>query len=371
MTLLALGNAAGKMLLPLILYKGKMHIESHFADTNDECFLSTNSSGVMDPFVLHDYLEKEWSTSITNNKNVLFVDGHSSHLNCIQFLAACMNNSEKEIEFMCLPSGQTAFLQPLDRKVFGGVKQKWTKYLQDSWLDTSVDVTKRDFPSHIVKLWKPDFWVHSFNFTGPLKDGFEKTGIYPFSPELLRDTVDSNLESGPEEVSEEIESQYQQIRRILQERLSISEDETNTHILQIKQVISGKPTASVIAREFHGYLLKAAPKKKRMMKDSRLDTSHGLALVHSGYISLKADKIRASKEAKTKKSNDTAVNRTPAIRKTASVEAKAAAKPSESQAAPVVDPAVSSNNLGNNTVPASKAREGNSAARLTQNKQRC
>ncbi|GAU92014.1 hypothetical protein RvY_04164 [Ramazzottius varieornatus] len=50
MTLLALGNAAGKMLRALILYKGKMHIESHFADTNDEFFLSTNSSGVMDPF---------------------------------------------------------------------------------------------------------------------------------------------------------------------------------------------------------------------------------------------------------------------------------------------------------------------------------
>ncbi|GAU98096.1 hypothetical protein RvY_09285 [Ramazzottius varieornatus] len=270
MTLLALGNAAGKMLRPLILYKGKMHVESHFADTNDECFLSTNSSGVMDQFVLHDYLVKEWSTSITTHK----------------FLAACMNNSEKEIEAMCLPSGQTAFLQPLDRKVFGGVKQKWTKYLQDSRLDTSVD---------------PDFFVHSFNFTGPLKDGFGKTGIYPFSPELLRDTVDSNLESGPEEVSEELESQYQEIRRILQKKLSISEDKTNTCILQIKQVILGEPTASVIAREFHGHLPKAAPKKKRMMKDSRMDTSHGLALVHSGYISLKADKIRASKESKTKK----------------------------------------------------------------------
>ncbi|GAU92628.1 hypothetical protein RvY_04683 [Ramazzottius varieornatus] len=291
MTLLALGNSARKMLRPLILYKGKMHIESHFADTNDESFLSTNSSGVMNPFVLHDYLEKEWSTSITTHKNVLFFDGHTSHLNCIQFLAACMNISEKEIEVMCLPSGQTAFLQPLDKKVFGGVKQKWTKYLQDSRLDTSVD-----------------------------------------------------------------------------EKLSISEDRTNTCILWIKQVISGKLTASVIAREFHGHLLKAAPKKKRMIKDSRLDTSHGLALVHSGYISLKADKIRTSKEAKTKKRNDTAVNRTPAIpkviRKTASVGAKAAAKLSESQAAPVVDPAVSSNNLGNNTAPARKAREGNSAARF-------
>lgn len=68
MTLLALGNAAGKMLRPLILYKGKMHIESHFTDTNDECFLSTNSSGGMDPFVLHDHLEKELSTSIMKHK---------------------------------------------------------------------------------------------------------------------------------------------------------------------------------------------------------------------------------------------------------------------------------------------------------------
>ncbi|GAV01848.1 hypothetical protein RvY_12492 [Ramazzottius varieornatus] len=64
-SLLAIGNAAGKMLCPLILYKGKMHIESHFRDTHDACYIGTNSSGVMDTDVLTEFLEKEFLLSIT------------------------------------------------------------------------------------------------------------------------------------------------------------------------------------------------------------------------------------------------------------------------------------------------------------------
>ncbi|GAV03707.1 hypothetical protein RvY_14096 [Ramazzottius varieornatus] len=157
-----MGNAAGKMLRPLILYKGKMHIESHFRDTRDACYIGTSSSGVMDTDVLTEFLEKEFLSSITCPKNVLFCDGHSSHLSCIPFLVACMEH-EKEIRVVVLLSGQTAFLQPLDKEVFGGVKQKWHSYLRDSRLDTTIDVSRTNFPAHIVKLWRPDCPPYSFN----------------------------------------------------------------------------------------------------------------------------------------------------------------------------------------------------------------
>ena len=67
-SLLAVGNAAGKMLRPLILYKGKTHIASHFKNINNACWLSTNSSGFMDAQVLQEYLEKEFLPALTSPK---------------------------------------------------------------------------------------------------------------------------------------------------------------------------------------------------------------------------------------------------------------------------------------------------------------
>ena len=63
-SLLAVGNAAGRMLRPLIIYKGKTHIYSHFKNTDDKCYLRTNSSGFMDCDILTDYMEKEFFPSL-------------------------------------------------------------------------------------------------------------------------------------------------------------------------------------------------------------------------------------------------------------------------------------------------------------------
>ncbi|GAV03904.1 hypothetical protein RvY_14269 [Ramazzottius varieornatus] len=292
MTLLAVGNASGKMLRPLILYSDKLHIESHFDETDDQCFLSTNASGVMDTFVLTDYLEKEWLPSLTCEKNILFYDGHSSHLNCLALLAACM---ERSIEVVSLPSGQTSCLQPLGKKVFGGVKQKWRQYLQDSRMNTDIDA--------------PNASPYSFNLGGPLKHGFELTGIFPFSSDVLRATVDPNLpvDEDEDEDQEVIarEYHYGEISKILQESLGLDEDKTRTCLIQIKQIVQRASAAQVIATDFHAHLLKAAPKKKRQLKDSRLDPKHGLALTRSEFIRVKLDAIRKAKEqkAKTKKQN--------------------------------------------------------------------
>ena len=57
-SLLAVGNAAGRVFRPLVVYKGKTHIASHFKDTNNGCYMSTNSSGFMDAEILQEYLEK-------------------------------------------------------------------------------------------------------------------------------------------------------------------------------------------------------------------------------------------------------------------------------------------------------------------------
>ena len=66
-------------------------------------------------------------------QNVIFVDGHFSHVSNLLLVQHCQEyfvESGKRVEVFCLPSGQTNQLQPFDVSVFGGVKKKWRGYLR-------------------------------------------------------------------------------------------------------------------------------------------------------------------------------------------------------------------------------------------------
>ncbi|GAU89087.1 hypothetical protein RvY_01681 [Ramazzottius varieornatus] len=149
-------------LRPLILYKGKMHIESHFRETLDACYVGTNSSRVMDTKVFNRIPREE--ISVIHNLSQERIDFRWTFLSSeLRRLSPACTEHEKEIQVVVLSSGQTAFLQPVDKEVFGGVKQKWHMYLRDSRLDTSIDVSRHNFAAHIVKLWNLDFKPYSFN----------------------------------------------------------------------------------------------------------------------------------------------------------------------------------------------------------------
>ncbi|XP_055330549.1 uncharacterized protein LOC129582943, partial [Paramacrobiotus metropolitanus] len=80
-TVLAGGNAAGEILRPLILFDGKVVLASHFNETNDMCHIGFNSSGIMDNATFASYVREEVIPRMTAEKNVIFLDGHSSHIN--------------------------------------------------------------------------------------------------------------------------------------------------------------------------------------------------------------------------------------------------------------------------------------------------
>lgn len=115
----------------------------------------------------------------------MFVDGHSSHINNYDFLKACLD-SEKDIQVVCFPSGQTANLQPLDKSVFGSVKTHWRQHLQSLAQGMFADLPpleRNTFPAHLVRLFEQS------KFQSLLPSGFRETGIFPFKPELILETV--------------------------------------------------------------------------------------------------------------------------------------------------------------------------------------
>ncbi|OQV14864.1 hypothetical protein BV898_10896 [Hypsibius exemplaris] len=103
---------------------------------------------------------------------------HWSHLS-LQLLVVCADakKSGLNIQLVCLPSGQTARLQPFDKAVFGGVKARWRQHLQK--LHTSVMANpkgkliissrKERFPCQL-RIFLPHLKMALLNcrLTGPL-----------------------------------------------------------------------------------------------------------------------------------------------------------------------------------------------------------
>ena len=63
-------------------------------------------------------------------QNIIFVDGHFSHINNVLLSQYCRDFSTttgKRVEVFCLPAGQTAHLQPFDKAAFGSVRRRQKK----------------------------------------------------------------------------------------------------------------------------------------------------------------------------------------------------------------------------------------------------
>ena len=156
-SVLAGGNATGRMLRPLILYSGICHVASRIIGTQDNCYVKVNTSGVMDCKVWNEYFTKEVFPALTAEKvrstiaffmmlnckrvwqNVIFFDGHYSHSRNKEF-RHLVESCGKDIVSVKLPSGMTDLLQPLDVGLFGPLKKSWNDYLRDSRLSVGVQV---------------------------------------------------------------------------------------------------------------------------------------------------------------------------------------------------------------------------------------
>ncbi|XP_055344557.1 uncharacterized protein LOC129592525 [Paramacrobiotus metropolitanus] len=216
-TVLAGGNAAGEILRPLILFDGKVVLASRFEGTDDKCYIGFNSSGVMDNSTFTSYIREEVIPKMTAAKNVIFLDGHSSHMFNLEFLSECMK-SDKDITVVILPSGQTGKLQPMDIKVYGPVKKYWRDYLRQMTLIPTEEVTKQNFARHIVEKW------NDFNMAANIVSGFVSSGIYPFNPDAVCrayvEPVPSQLVSDlPISIANVYVSELQVVRRSLQKFL--------------------------------------------------------------------------------------------------------------------------------------------------------
>ena len=124
-----------------------------------------------------DFL-KEKNLLGNNQKNLLLLDLHSSHLFNAKFMNMMIENN---IEVCSFPLHCTHVLQPLDDVPYAVLKQKYQKELFSH--NFSVAGAKMN-PMQLFRVLVPAF-TQAFSPEN-IRKGFQQTGIYPIDPTVAK-----------------------------------------------------------------------------------------------------------------------------------------------------------------------------------------
>ncbi|GAU91282.1 hypothetical protein RvY_03568 [Ramazzottius varieornatus] len=329
-TILPCGNAVGIQLKFMALYSGKVHVLSRLQDTHGPCYHVVNSSGYMGQVHFASYVKEEVFPARTELKTVIFVDGHFTHVNNLRLVRYCKKFFEttgKRVEIFCLPAGQTIHLQPFDVSAFGGVKKKWKMYLRDRRLVKGGIVTKDNLLSHVVKLWyRTEGCVdkYAFNVGECLKSGFAKTGMFPFSPDVIRKTVKAHHDpkAFTRGIRGRVEQDFGPLFPLLKSQFNLT---TEKDLGDIKELIilkqKGITPGAVLANSVQKTLFGEAPVKQRREKNKHLCLESGALTTQPSFVA-ELEKGEAEKAAKKA---TTAVRRKTSTQEPAKGKSKATA----------------------------------------------
>ena len=167
----------------------------------------------------------------------------------------------------------------------------------------TVQVTKDNLLSHIVKLWyHTEGYSDKFAFdAGPsLKSGFAKVGLFPSSPDVIRVTVGAHNDPQTflEPRIESIEQNFEPLFHLLQTRYNISSEknlEEYEQFILLKQ--KGITPGVVLANSIQKYLFDQTPQKQRRQKNKPLSTEAGVLVTSDSFVAL-TKSLHEAKKAK-------------------------------------------------------------------------
>lgn len=173
-TILPCVNAAGHLLPPFIIFKGK-RMDQRLTQALEENNIrgEMTESGYIDIACFIKFLEHfvKYKEGEKGRKCFLFLDGHSTH-NSYEALQFSIDNN---IELVCIPPHTSHRLQPLDTHVNMPLKRQWATLVQTYISEhSSVMINRFDFIKLLVKLWP---LLESKR--GLIVESFQHCGIYP------------------------------------------------------------------------------------------------------------------------------------------------------------------------------------------------
>ena len=206
------GNAAGKMIPPMVIFKG-VRTNAYLVDgAPDDWVVKFTKSGWMNGVVFEDWFEFHFLPYVDKNirsqdptqKIVLFLDGHLSHETLYSLELAVQHS----VEIVCLPPQTTHVLQPLDVSYFKSLKSRWDRVNQSYCRGHHGKFVKK---TNFTKVFQ-EAWNDCAGNAEMIRSGFSRIGLSPFKRMSLReilgdkDLSPANSLNRPSPVSQDAEN---------------------------------------------------------------------------------------------------------------------------------------------------------------------
>ena len=170
-TTLAVCNAVGRAMDPLIIFKGKNYQSSWAGNKGlPNIFYSLSESGWVTSGIFAVWFDK-FCDEVKERPLLLLFDGHLTRVS-VPVIERAM---EEKIFILKFPPHVTDVLQPLDVACFGLLKREWERIL-NLWVNESgmkQSMRKEIFVNKISEIWYNGLKESN------IKNGFEATGIFP------------------------------------------------------------------------------------------------------------------------------------------------------------------------------------------------
>ena len=197
---------------------------------------------------------------------LLWVDGHNSHIN-MRFLNWCHDN---RVFVVMYPSHSTHRLQPLYVSCFSPLAIRYSQQL-DQWIAKYggiIPLNQSDFYAMFKVALKEAFTENN------IASGWQKTGLYPFNPEIVLAQLDrpqspprSPTQSEPHSLQPLYEQpQWRKMRRVLAQ--AKNKNPLNQVILQGFETLSAQNV--LLQAEIEGLKATISLQKRRAVRSRNL-----------------------------------------------------------------------------------------------------
>ncbi|KAJ6436253.1 reverse transcriptase [Purpureocillium lavendulum] len=189
-------SAAGETIPPFIILPG-VNIPGKWLanDLEGGAMLATSEKGYISDRIALEWLqhfEKKTRPLDAEEKRLLLMDNCEAHYTS-EFVSFCIDHN---IDLFPLPPHLTHLLQPLDVGVFGPYKHWHQHILHREVADGAYDFGKSDFLYHLQEMRNRTFKKTT------ILSAWEKTGLYPYNPLRVLDSLQDSLSSLTPKVNE-------------------------------------------------------------------------------------------------------------------------------------------------------------------------
>ena len=169
-------NSTGRILPPLIIFKGQLHQLSWYERLPSNWMVGVSENGWTTDELGLIWLKRLFgpNTERTVGKyRLLILDGHGSHVTA-EFDQYCTQNS---IIVLCMPPHSSHLLQPLDVSCFSVLKRSYGSVVQEQMRAGINHVDKDDFLDLYLQARIATYSPST------IQSGFRATGLVPFDPD--------------------------------------------------------------------------------------------------------------------------------------------------------------------------------------------